>query len=194
LDRIRRSTSKEPASLVYAGRLIEEKRIALLLEALPRILAKAPRVTLTVVGEGPDRPRLEALSRSLGVSAHVSFLGRLPDSNEVFRVVAGAQIAVQPSQREGFGMFPLEAMALGAPLVHCESAESALGELVGTEAGIRARPDPPAVGDAILRLLGDTRLLEETRAHAVARARSFDWTVAAERFESLVSDRARSGI
>jgi glycosyltransferase involved in cell wall biosynthesis len=194
LDIIRRSTTKEPGSLVYAGRLIEEKRVSLLLEALPGILAKAPAVTLAIIGDGPDRPRLEALSRSLGVSNRVRFLGHLPDSGEVFRVVASATIAVQLSRREGFGMFPLEAMALGAPLVYCESSESALGELVGSEAGVAVSPDPAAVGSAILRLLGDTGLREDASTHAVGRARGFDWDTVAARFENLVGDRSRSGI
>jgi glycosyltransferase involved in cell wall biosynthesis len=192
LEASRRTTPKTAASLVYAGRLIEEKRVALLLEALPRIVSDVPETMLTIVGEGPERPRLEALSRSLGIADRVHFTGRLRSSADVFQLVAGASLAVQLSRREGFGMFPLEAMALGTPIVHCESSESAVGELVGPSAGIVVSADPGAVAGGIARLLSNAALLDEMRVHAVERARRFDWSVVAERFEELVGFRARS--
>lgn len=192
LGEIRRSTPKGRSSLVYAGRLIEEKRVSLLLEALPHLLREVPDATLTVVGEGPDRPRLEAQARALGVSGVVRFTGRLPDSGDVFRLVAAASVAVQLSRREGFGMFPLEAMALGTPIVYCESSESALSELVGQTAGIVVPADPVAVARAVSRLLLDPVLLDEKRARALGRARGFDWDAVAERFETLAESCIRS--
>src|SRR6185436_15210544 len=111
---------------------------------------------LTIFGEGPDRPRLEALARTLGIADRVRFRGHVATSEEVWRELARAKIAVQPSGREGFGLFPLEAMAVGLPVVHCESSESAVDELVrdGVD-GIAAPAHPGGLATALAGLLAD---------------------------------------
>src|SRR5262249_56915061 len=100
--------------------------------------------------------RLEELTRRLGVAARVRFRGHVPTSEEVWRELGAARIAVQPSDREGFGPFPLEAMAAGLPVVYCRSAESAVGELVrdGVE-GIASDPSAAALAAALRTLLLD---------------------------------------
>lgn len=179
--------------LVYAGRLLREKRIDLLLEAVARLAPGRPGPLLAVIGNGPDRERLLALAEGLGLlrsspsgAAAVSFLGHLPTNVDVWRVLGAAQIAVQPSSREGFGLFPLEAMAAGLPVVYCESSESALSELV--EPGVHGActtPQPDALAMALDRLLGDPeevrRLAENARRHAAR----YDWSAVATDLERV---------
>lgn len=89
------------------------KGIDLTIEALARIPVER-RLPFVVCGDGPDRPRLEALARTLRVD--VRFAGRVPDSKvgELFRRAAAF---VMPSTGEGFGLVYLEAMAFGLPCV-----------------------------------------------------------------------------
>jgi glycosyltransferase involved in cell wall biosynthesis len=175
------SSSGEGPPLVYAGRLLREKRIDLLLEAVARL-----EVKLAIYGDGPDRARLEEMARRLGLGETVAFHGYLPTNLDVWRRMGESRIAVQPSSREGFGLFPLEAMAAGLPVVYCESSESALSELVldGVH-GIRTAPDPESLAAAIQGLLSDEprrlRMAEAARRHAEA----FDWSAVAARMEEV---------
>ncbi|MES1245042.1 MAG: glycosyltransferase family 4 protein [Acidobacteriota bacterium] len=182
LETIRQAVSYgEGPPLVYAGRLLREKRIDLLLEAVARL-----KVKLAIYGDGPDRARLEELAGRLGLRETVVFHGYLPTNVDVWRRMGESRIAVQPSSREGFGLFPLEAMAAGLPVVYCESSESALSELVldGVH-GIRTAPDPESLAAAIQGLLTDEprrlRMAEAARRHAEA----FDWSAVAARMEEV---------
>jgi glycosyltransferase involved in cell wall biosynthesis len=170
--------------LVYAGRLLREKRIDLLLEAVFRLSLTHPGPLLAVIGDGPDRERLIALSEKLGLGEAVTFHGHLRSNDEVWRRMGMSRIAVQPSSREGFGLFPLEAMAAGLPVVYCESSESALGELVHPGVhGLCTPPEPDPLAAALRRLLDDSaevrRLAENARAHA----QRYDWSSVAQEME-----------
>src|SRR6185436_12959942 len=93
--------------------------------------------------DGPDHERLEDLSQRLSLGGAVNFVGHLPSNVDVWRKLGGAKIAIQPSSREGFGLFPLEAMAAGLPVIYCESTESALSELVKPGVhGLCTEPEP----------------------------------------------------
>jgi phosphatidylinositol alpha-1,6-mannosyltransferase len=86
------------------------------IQALPRVLLEHPETIYLVVGDGDDRPRLEALATEFGVAEKVQFVGlaapeELPD---YFRL---ANVFVMPSTCEGFGIAFLEAMASGVPVI-----------------------------------------------------------------------------
>jgi glycosyltransferase involved in cell wall biosynthesis len=173
--------------LVFAGRLLAHKRLDLLLRAvreLDGVVCDGP--LLTVFGDGPDRSRLERLAAELGIVGRVQFRGHVATSEEVWESLGRARVAVQPSAREGFGLFPLEAMAAGLPVVFCDSSESAVGELVRDDVeGLSAAPEPTALAGAIARLLADRTLHERLRRAALRRAEEYDWDTVARRFEEL---------
>ncbi len=176
--------------LIYTGRLLEHKRLDLLIRALPRLLQDLATgregPLLTVFGEGPDRPRLERLAADLGIAERIAFRGHVESSEEVWREMGGAQLAVQPSAREGFGLFPLEAMAAGLPVVYCASTESAVSELVrdGRE-GIESPAEPEALAGILGRLLDDHAERQRLATAARARAAEFDWDEIARRMEEI---------
>lgn len=178
------------APLIYAGRLLREKRIDLLLKAVallaPRFGTRAGAL-LDVIGDGPDRARLEGMVSRLGIDAAVKFHGCLPTNEHVWRKLGAARIAVQPSSREGFGLFPLEAMAAGLPVVYCESSESALSELVESDVhGIRTKPNHNGLAAALSVLLANDADVQRLGANARSRAERFDWAAVAEKTESVL--------
>lgn len=172
--------------LIYAGRLLEEKRVDVLLRAIARLAPRIPGPLLTIVGTGPDEARLRDLADELKLEGSVTFTGRLAETSAVWERLGRAQVAVQPSSREGFGIFPLEAMAAGLPVVYCESSESALPELVrdGVE-GITVEAEPEALAAVLDRLLSDRAERERLGAAATERARAYAWSAIAGRFEAL---------
>jgi glycosyltransferase involved in cell wall biosynthesis len=186
--------------LLYAGRLLTHKRLDLLLGAVARLSAMPAAAgipggpLLTIFGEGPDRPRLERLAAELGIADRVVFRGHVATSEEVWRELGRARLAVQPSAREGFGLFPLEAMAAGLPVVYCESPESAVAELVrhGIE-GIATPPDPEALAAGIATLLADPGAHARLAEAAHTRAAQYDWGEIARQIEEVCERLLASG-
>ena len=87
-----------------------------LISALPSVLKAVPDVSLVLVGDGDDRPRLEQLARDLGVSEHAHFLfGLTPE--QLFACYANCDVFALPSRGEGFGLVFLEAMAHAKPVI-----------------------------------------------------------------------------
>jgi glycosyltransferase involved in cell wall biosynthesis len=173
------------APLLFAGRLLEHKRVDLLLEAVARLPAAGDAPLLAIYGDGPERSRLQALAVELGVAGRVRFHGHVEAIAEVWAALGTARLAVQPSAREGFGLFPLEAMAAGAPVVFCQSRESAVPELVrdGID-GAAAPADPDALAAVLGGLLADPARRAQLSAAARARAATFTWEALAARFEA----------
>lgn len=173
--------------LIYAGRLIPEKRLDLLLRAISRL--PPPRqgvVQLGIVGDGTAREALETLSRELGLEQRVRFYGRLPAIEDMWHLLAHAELAVQPSKREGFGLFPLEALVLGKPVIYCAAKENAIGDVVRHEReGLCSEPTPEAMAAAIARLLDDPRERAEFSGRARERAAEYDWPSVARQAEAI---------
>ena len=111
---IRRSISAMPEDFVIGsvGRLVAVKNYDLLIRALARI--GHPRAIVVLVGEGPERNRLEATAAAYGVSDRVRFLGH---RNDVHELLAAMDVFVLPSISEGMSNTLLEAMASRLPVV-----------------------------------------------------------------------------
>ena len=156
------------ARVLAVARLVFEhayKGIDTLLSAWPAVLAQVPEAELVVVGEGPDRARLDEMARSLGLDGRVRFLGAVSDEH-LARCYAEAAVFALPSrcrvgpraEGEGFGLVLLEAAAMGLPVVAGRSG--AVPEVVRDgETGLLVDPeDPRAVAEAVVRLLADRDL------------------------------------
>lgn len=125
----------ESRVLLAVCRLEHQKGLDVAIRALETIRRDVPEAELVVLGEGSERPRLEALARELGVPVHL--VGRVPD---VAAWLRRAEVLVHPVRWEGFGLAVLEAMLSGLPVV--ASDVSSLPELVADgETGILVQPD-----------------------------------------------------
>jgi glycosyltransferase involved in cell wall biosynthesis len=182
--------TKSGGHLIYAGRLIAEKRVDVLIKAL----AQLPDIRLVVFGDGPQLTNLRALAERLGVDSRIDFRGHVADGKEVWRSVAQSSIAVQPSSREGFGIFPLEAMAVGVPVVYLEAADSAVGEIVRDRIeGICVAADADSLAAAVRDLLRDENLRRTLGECGSLRARQFDSQIVASEIEPLLAAMMNRG-
>lgn len=141
-----------PLRLATVARLAPQKGLPLLLDALARV-PDPPH--LTIVGDGPFRPALEAQARRLGLADRVRFTGALSGA-DVRATLVAAHAFVLPSFAEGLPVVIMEAMAVGRPVLATEIA--AIGELVTPETG-RLVPSGSAraLADAIAALAGTPR-------------------------------------
>jgi len=154
--------------LVAAGRLHEQKRFDVLLEAFRSVLRGAPAARLAIVGTGKLRGALEEQARALEVAGRVTFAGFRTDMPAV---LAAADLFVMSSDDEGLPMVVLEAMASGLPVVATEVG--ALRDLV--EEGVHGRlvppRDPGALAAAVAAMLRDRERLRAMGAAARERIR-----------------------
>jgi glycosyltransferase involved in cell wall biosynthesis len=175
-------TRSEIPSVAFAGRLVPEKGVDVLLRAL----AKLPEGRLIVAGDGPERLALEALARELGIADRVRFAGLL-DRDALVREVRGVWAHAAPSVwREPFGMVAPEAMMRGTPVV--ASAAGGLAEVVvDGETGMLVAPgDVDALSSALGRIFADRQLSLKLGAAGRERAmRHFHEAVWVERFAEL---------
>jgi glycosyltransferase involved in cell wall biosynthesis len=140
----------EGIRLVAPRRLFAKNGVEYLVRAMPLILAEAP-ADLILIGDGPERGRLEALCRELGVSDHVSFLGARPH-HEMPGLLCSADLAVFPSLMEATSVGALEAMACELPVA--ASNVGGLPEIVDGEVGRLFPPaDPAGLAGAVVALI-----------------------------------------
>ncbi len=115
--------------LIFVGRLVSDKGADLLLAALGRLAGEGLRPHLTVVGDGPERPALEAQASTLGLAGQLRFRGLLA-GEELVRELNAHQVLVAPSRyQEPFGLVALEGIACGCVVVG--SAGGGLPEAIG---------------------------------------------------------------
>ncbi len=90
-------------SLIHLGRLRRYKSVDVVIRATEIIRKTFPEVRLNIIGEGPDRPRLETMTKQLGLSENVKFLGYLP-RDEMVRLLYTTHLFLNPSPKEGWGL------------------------------------------------------------------------------------------
>jgi glycosyltransferase involved in cell wall biosynthesis len=166
----------------WMGRLAREKGVDVLLAALREL----PDVTALLVGDGPERPRLEALAVELGVERRVVFAGW---DDEPRRFLHALDVFVMPSRIEAFGLAAAEAMLAGLPVVATDVG--GLAELVVPgETGILIRPDAPhELAAAVAHLLGDENERRTLGRRGRARAlECFSADAMTKRYENLYKE------
>lgn len=160
---VRRKLSSRPADVgkdrlhaIFVGRLVANKRVGLLLQALSR----APSVSLEVVGDGPERGRLEDRAHELKLEDRVRFTGALP-RDEVLKRLAQAHALLLVSDHEGLAHAAIEALACGVPLVASPGG--------GTQSVLRDGENGIALPDVSYQAIA--RVLEMLRGDAQLRRR-----------------------
>ncbi len=142
--------------LLFVGRLAGVKGVPVLLDALAAARKERPGMTLSLIGDGPERDEIEAEARALGLSDAVTFLGYKSQA-EVAEALAAHDALVLPSFAEGVPVVLMEAMASAIPVVATQVG--GVGELVeDTVSGCIVPPgDPVALGHAINNVLADAK-------------------------------------
>jgi len=166
--------------LLTVARLERRKGVHVALSLVPRLRRRFPGLQYWIVGDGPERRRLEALARELGVKDAVRFWGDVPDADLPAIYTASDLFVLLPTpdeedgEVEGFGMVYLEAAARGVPAVAWRTGGVAEAVVDGVTGLVVPADDADGAGDAIERLLADSALRREmadaAKAHAGAVA------------------------
>jgi glycosyltransferase involved in cell wall biosynthesis len=127
--------------LVYVGRLIEHKRVIDLLEAIGMLAADGVVLSCAIVGNGPERERLERRATELGIAHQIRFFGTIERDADVYGLIKSSGCFVLPSVREGFGIVVVEAFACGVPVITTDHPDNQARLLV--DDGVTGWLSPP---------------------------------------------------
>ncbi|HYI60702.1 MAG TPA: glycosyltransferase [Acidimicrobiales bacterium] len=140
---------RDGPTVAVVGSLVAVKAVDRAIRATRLVIDAVPTARLLVVGDGPERTALEALATSLGLGAHVRFLGVRRDARAV---VQRATVVVSTSRSEGLSLAALETLRAGTPLVAPDVG--GMRRLLGGGAGVLlADTRPPTVAAAVVDLL-----------------------------------------
>jgi glycosyltransferase involved in cell wall biosynthesis len=181
LDRVRERYQIAQRFVLYAGNIKPHKNLPRLIEAFARLRALPGHddVQLMIIGDEIGKfPELRRRVDEFHVRPHVRFFGFVPERTlaSLYRL---ASVFAFPSQYEGFGLPPLEAMACGTPVV--TSNISSLPEVVGDAALLTDPADGEAIASALARVLDDPGLAADLSRRGREQAARFHWDEAARR-------------
>jgi glycogen(starch) synthase len=166
--------------LAFAGRLVHEKGVQTVLEALPTLRRRHPGLRLAVAGTGPYEHELHSRAKQLRVARAVDWLGFAPDEEVVARF-ATADAIVVPSLYEPFGIVALEAAASRTPLVAADTGGLHDAIAAGLAAASFSPGDTGGLITAVDAVLSDpaaARLRARRAADYVAR--NCSWSAVAD--------------
>ena len=180
--------------IVGAGRLVRQKGFDLLISAFAQVCPRFPDWDLVILGEGPERPALEALAREVPAGRI-----RLPGvTADVETTLLGAHAFAFPSRFEGFPNALAEAMAAGLPVLGYQDVSGVEDLIVtkpfGAATGLLADPAAPiqSLGQELEKLLCNSGLRAQLGTRARQHVAAFTPQIHYERWERLLSHVAHS--
>jgi glycosyltransferase involved in cell wall biosynthesis len=178
-DACRRDLDLPPGPLVvFLGRLVTDKGVDTLLEAMPHV----PATRLAIFGGGPEELALRRLAETLGVADRVTFRGPVP-ADRIAPVLNAGDVLAMPSRIERWGRVAIEALACGTPVV---VGGDYLPALVGAHGRVVPPDDPRALATALNETL---QLSPEQRAHVSEAGRrhaaQYSWEALATRWRAV---------
>ena len=181
--------------VLYVGRLVYEKGIHILVNAVPKVLAKVD-AKFVIVGSGYMQEQLSNIVKNIGLEHKVIFTGFVDEAN-LLNLQKVADVSVVPSLFEPFGIVALEAMAAKSPVVVSDTG--GLGEIVQHEVtGVKVYPNnADSLAWGITKVLTDDNFAKSTRQNAYnVILEKYDWDKIAQRtrdvYESVLGEYNRS--
>jgi glycosyltransferase involved in cell wall biosynthesis len=177
--------------VVAVGRLVPVKRFDLLVDSLVKLRAEHPTLEAVIVGDGYERPALEARIAAAGATGWLRLPGRL-DDDELLGLYRRAWVLTSTSAREGWGMTITEAAACGTPSVATKIAGHTDAVVDGTT-GLLVE-DPTDLFGALNIVVSDPKERARLSAGALAHAARFTWQATARAtFAALAAEAAARG-
>lgn len=177
-------------TLLYVGRVKKYKGVEQGILALPKLRERYPDILYRIVGGGDYSEALRALTRRLGLEAHVEITGRVPHADKV-RFLQEADVLLYCSPKEGWGLSVLEANSCGTVVVASNSPGLREAVRDGETGFLVPHGDTTALAARVDELLGDPALYARMRAAAIAWSKTFTWDKAAGETLALAEEAVR---
>jgi len=190
-------TRTNSESLLFVGRLVEKKGLRYLLDALPLILKRHPKVCLRIAGDGPEKDNLKLHCDNLGMSDHVQFLGAvkndlIPELYCRSNVVVFPSVIAGGGDQEGFGLVLVEALGCECAVVATDLP--ALRDIIidGKTGLVVSQKNIQQLAEKIILLLNDYELGRSLgREGRRFVLKHYDWSIIEQKYVDLIESIAR---
>ncbi len=168
-----KTTNSTGSDIVFAGRLLPNKNVDLLLRSISILKKDIPGISLTIIGDGPEKNRLQGISNNLDLNNNVNFVGFVDSQDEFYDRISKSRVFAFPSSREGFGMVVIEANACGLPVVTVDAPDNASKYLIeGEENGIVCKLEENDLAHSLKSLL----LNKKSKDDYVKFSQKYNWS------------------
>jgi glycosyltransferase involved in cell wall biosynthesis len=168
----------ETYDIVFAGRLVDSKGPETLVRSMHCLKESHFNATAVIIGDGPEREKLEVLARELSIQDRIRFLGRIEDDKEVISIMKSAKLFVYPACPEGgWSIGIIEANACGIPAVSVRTGPLGTNEVVvdGYNGLLAEQESAEPIAQKIKTVLENEQLRADLGRNALAFAREQDW-------------------
>jgi N-acetyl-alpha-D-glucosaminyl L-malate synthase BshA len=156
--------------LVHVSNFRKVKRVEDVVYIFEKVFKKIP-CKLLLIGDGPERRKLEELCRQIGLCDEIRFLGKQDAVEELLSV---ADLFIMPSANESFGLAALEAMACEVPIISSNAGGIPEVNIHGKTGFLSDVGDVASMAKYAIQILEDEGVLAEFRKNALAQAEKFD--------------------
>jgi glycosyltransferase involved in cell wall biosynthesis len=165
--------SKNESDVIFAGRLLPNKNVDVLISAINIIKSRGFNLKVNIVGDGPERARLENQVVKLGLGSQVNFLGFVKENSDLYGLIKSSKVFVLPSNREGFGIAVIEANACGIPVITINDEHNAAKDLIvnGKNGEVCGLSDIE-IADTIIKVLKN----KNDESQYVSYSNKYDWS------------------
>jgi glycosyltransferase involved in cell wall biosynthesis len=143
----------KPASvksdIIFAGRLLSNKNVDLILKAVHLLAQKQAGITCTIIGNGPEEDNLKALTQQLKITKNITFINFLPKHDDLYAYIKSSKVFAFPSDREGFGIVVIESIACNTPVVTANVPTNAAKDLISPKTGSLSSLNPADLSSAL---------------------------------------------
>ena len=169
---VKSKTPSEPPYILFVGRLIHDKRVAIIPAALLEAQRSIAGLRALIVGTGPEHDAIASEVARLGLNESCELLGRVTDL-DLQTLFSGALALVNPSAREGFGLVVAEAAAFGVPSIVVAGEDNAATDLIlpGVNGYIAETADGVAISACVVAVYKGGETLRSSTADWFAEAR-----------------------
>jgi len=156
--------------MIHISNFRPVKRVGDVIKIFVKVRKQIP-VKLLMVGDGPERERIEYLCRDLGCSPDVKFLGK---TNDISRLLAISDVFLLPSENESFGLVALESMAAGTPVISSNTGGLVHVNINGKTGYTSTVGDVNKMANDARNLLNNQELYSKFSEHAIKEAKTYD--------------------
>lgn len=179
--------SDKESDVLFAGRLIKEKNVDVLIKAVKLLKKEIPGVKSIIIGDGPERRKLEQLVLDLELENNIEFTGFLDEHDNVIAYMKSSKVFLLPSTREGFGIVALEANACGLPVITVDHKMNAACDfIINDRNGFICELSEYDVAAKILQGLENRVAMAKK---CIESAKGYDWDKIAKLTESVYENR-----
>lgn len=176
-------TSDEVSDIIFVGRLIKEKNVDILIKSISIIKEKNPNISCLIIGEGPERSKLEKLVDDLKINDNINFKGFMENHDYIIGYMKSSNVFVLPSVREGFGIVVIESNACGIPVVVVDHEMNAAKDLVHEGVnGYKAKLSPEDISDKIIKSIENK---DKMKTSCIDSSKGYDWNKIVDDLEKV---------